>query len=200
MQLITGAHYLVVAAVRSQQRGEKLQQYLVRQGVSPKVATFVVAKVQDRCESSLFTRRRRTRLSTCFGVFLCVSTLLARLALLEEHSAALVPHFPTLEELRWRVDVTISTGSLTRAMRPAVLMQMALSDGDVKTFEVASDKFQLLRFNVAKALYEVRCVAVLFRTVVWFSVFRCCWRCFLTFCCGMQLQEIEKSKVLQLGK
>lgn len=32
--------------------------------------------------------------------------------------------FPTLANLRWRIDVTISSGSLSRVMRPSILMQV----------------------------------------------------------------------------
>jgi hypothetical protein len=34
--------------------------------------------------------------------------------------------FPKLEKLRWRVDVIISSGSLSRVMRPALMMQVCL--------------------------------------------------------------------------
>lgn len=33
-------------------------------------------------------------------------------------------HFPKLEKVRWRIDVAISSGSLTRVMRPNILMQV----------------------------------------------------------------------------
>jgi hypothetical protein len=72
-------------------------------------------------------------------------------------------------------------------MRPSVLAQMQLTDGSVHTFEVSGDKIHALRFNVAKALYDVRL---------------CCYRLIL---CGKsdttrcKMQEVEKSKVLQIG-
>ena len=34
---------------------------------------------------------------------------------------------PRLERLRWRVDVVISSGSLSRVMRPSVLLQVSQS-------------------------------------------------------------------------
>lgn len=37
--------------------------------------------------------------------------------------------FPTLADLRWRVDVTISTSSLNRVLKPTLLFQLTLSDG-----------------------------------------------------------------------
>ena len=44
---------------------------------------------------------------------------------------------PSLADFKWRVDVAISTSELQRAMKPAVLMQMTLSDGTIQTFEVS---------------------------------------------------------------
>ena len=43
---------------------------------------------------------------------------------------------PNLVDMKWRVDVAISTSELQRAMKPAVLIQMTLSDGAIETFEV----------------------------------------------------------------
>ena len=84
--------------------------------------------------------------------------------------------YPTIKDLRWRVDVSISTSSMARTMNPLVvchitniiqtsfkssnnihkqLMEMTLSDGRVWTFEVPQDKFHELRYNVAKVLQEV---------------------------------------------
>ncbi len=37
--------------------------------------------------------------------------------------------FPGMANLRWRVDVTISTSSLNRALKPTILMEMVLTDG-----------------------------------------------------------------------
>jgi hypothetical protein len=58
--------------------------------------------------------------------------------------------FPRLDALRWRVDVSISSSSLSRVMQPAILMEMTLGDGTIRTFEVPVDQFHDLRFNVAK--------------------------------------------------
>jgi len=62
---------------------------------------------------------------------------------------------PGLASFKWRVDVAISTSSLKRAMKPSVLMQMTLSDGRIHTFEVPSDQFHKLRYNVAFVLKEI---------------------------------------------
>lgn len=63
---------------------------------------------------------------------------------------------PRLEQLRWRVDVVISSGSLSRVMRPTILMQMMLSTKVIKTFEVSVEQFNQLRFGVAKVLNDMQ--------------------------------------------
>ncbi|KAM9325369.1 COMM domain-containing protein 5 [Gastrophryne carolinensis] len=62
---------------------------------------------------------------------------------------------PTVEDLRWRVDVAISTSSLSRALQPSILMQMKLSNGESHRFEVPVAKFQELRYNVALILKDM---------------------------------------------
>jgi COMM domain containing 5 len=63
---------------------------------------------------------------------------------------------PRLTSTRWRVDVAISTSSLNKCLKPSILMQLGLSNGKLKNFELPIDKFHDLRFNVAKALRAVR--------------------------------------------
>lgn len=65
------------------------------------------------------------------------------------------PRISSLEEFRWRVDVSISTSSLARALQPSILMQLKLSDGNIHRFEVPVSKFQELRYNVALILKEM---------------------------------------------
>mmetsp|Transcript_3831 Transcript_3831/g.9681 ORF Transcript_3831/g.9681 Transcript_3831/m.9681 type:complete len:220 (+) Transcript_3831:98-757(+) len=62
---------------------------------------------------------------------------------------------PSLKDLKWRVDVAISTSELQRAMKPAVLMQMTLSDGTIQTFEMPVEEFHKLRYNVSYVLKEM---------------------------------------------
>lgn len=78
-----------------------------------------------------------------------------RRAALEATASQNDPRLPTLQELKWRVDVAISTSSLARALQPSVLMQMKLSDGRFHRFEVPVSKFQELRYNVALILKEM---------------------------------------------
>ncbi|XP_051876779.1 COMM domain-containing protein 5 [Pristis pectinata] len=62
---------------------------------------------------------------------------------------------PSILDFRWRVDVAISSSSLTRALQPAILMQLRLSDGSAHRFELPVAKFQELRYNVALILKEI---------------------------------------------
>jgi hypothetical protein len=64
--------------------------------------------------------------------------------------------FPGVADLSWRVDVAISSSKLSRVMKPSVLMQLSLTDGSVRTFEVSMEQFHKLRYNVAKVLKDMR--------------------------------------------
>eukprot|EP01040_Poterioochromonas_malhamensis_P003304 gene3304-3524_t len=64
--------------------------------------------------------------------------------------------FFKLEKIRWRIDVVISSGSLSRVMKPNILMQMIMKDGKVFTFEITFEQFSLLRYSVAKVLHDMQ--------------------------------------------
>ena len=63
--------------------------------------------------------------------------------------------FPKISSFRWRVDVVISSGSLSRVMRPNIVMQLALSDGRIILFDVSIQQFNQLRYGVAKMLQNM---------------------------------------------
>lgn len=64
--------------------------------------------------------------------------------------------FPKLEKLKWRIDVVISSGVLTRVMRPNIMFQLVLQNGEVKTFEISIEQFNQLRYSVAKVLHDMQ--------------------------------------------
>jgi len=77
------------------------------------------------------------------------------------------PRYPTLKNVKWRVDVSISTSSLSRTMEPSVYMELTLatppspsndssSCGDEQkvSFEMTLASFHKLRFSVAQVLKE----------------------------------------------
>ncbi|XP_069068485.1 COMM domain-containing protein 5 isoform X2 [Pleurodeles waltl] len=78
-----------------------------------------------------------------------------RRQVLEDASLNQETRLPSIEDLRWRVDVAISTSSLARALQPSILMQLKLSNGTAHRFEVPVTKFQELRYNVALLLKEM---------------------------------------------
>ena len=63
--------------------------------------------------------------------------------------------FPKMQSFRWRVDVAISSGSLSRVMMPTMLFQMTLSNGRIWTFEASVQQFNQLRYGVAKTLQDM---------------------------------------------
>uniref|UniRef100_A0A131XXF4 COMM domain-containing protein 5 n=1 Tax=Ixodes ricinus TaxID=34613 RepID=A0A131XXF4_IXORI len=65
------------------------------------------------------------------------------------------PSYPTLESLRWRIDVSISTNVLSRALEPSILVEMDTSDGQSHSFEVQRAEFHKFRHAVATALKEM---------------------------------------------
>lgn len=65
-------------------------------------------------------------------------------------------YFPTMQDLRWRVDVAISTTTLNRSLEPSVLFDLKTSTGENHTFEVSKEKFHVLRYAVAEALNNIQ--------------------------------------------
>jgi len=66
--------------------------------------------------------------------------------------------YPTITKLRWRIDVIISSGSLSKVMKPSIIVQLILSNGNIKTFEMSTEQFNQLRYSVAKVLYEMQAI------------------------------------------
>jgi len=64
-------------------------------------------------------------------------------------------HFPHLKQFRWRVDVSISTDVMSRVMKPTILMELTLENGEIKVFEMTPQRFQELRYKVARVLKDM---------------------------------------------
>lgn len=85
---------------------------------------------------------------------LCLSRMsLSVISTTEE--AAKILTAPTLTSLTWRVDVVLSSSSVTRVMQPFVIMRVGLSDGTFRTIEMSVKAFHDLRFRVAEALHSL---------------------------------------------
>jgi len=65
-------------------------------------------------------------------------------------------NLPSIEDLRWRVDVTISTNSVSRVFTPVVIFQLTLTDGRIRTFQCTVDKFHEFRYNISKVLKNMQ--------------------------------------------
>eukprot|EP01027_Heterolobosea_sp_BB2_P025531 GEZU01039189.1.p1 GENE.GEZU01039189.1~~GEZU01039189.1.p1 ORF type:complete len:250 (-),score=62.71 GEZU01039189.1:77-826(-) len=57
--------------------------------------------------------------------------------------------------VRWRVDVTISSSSMLRVFKPVILLQLELSDGRVRMMELSLEQFHKLRHSVASVLNHI---------------------------------------------
>ena len=53
------------------------------------------------------------------------------------------------------MDVVLSTSSVSRVLRPSVLLRATLTDGTVATFELNVKSFHELRHAVAEALHSM---------------------------------------------
>lgn len=65
------------------------------------------------------------------------------------------PQNVSLKSINWRLDVSISTSSLSRSLEPSIFVEMILSNGQKVSFEMNLSAFHLLRFNVAIVLKEM---------------------------------------------
>tara|TARA_B110001452_G_scaffold112526_1_gene93396 strand:+ start:1093 stop:1722 length:630 start_codon:yes stop_codon:yes gene_type:complete len=63
---------------------------------------------------------------------------------------------PSLQELRWRLDVSISTSSLHRVLRPHLTLQTDLSDGTSHCFYASKERFDELRYTVARLINDMQ--------------------------------------------
>eukprot|EP00162_Nutomonas_longa_P017489 comp24010_c0_seq1/m.59642 comp24010_c0_seq1/g.59642 ORF comp24010_c0_seq1/g.59642 comp24010_c0_seq1/m.59642 type:complete len:210 (+) comp24010_c0_seq1:37-666(+) len=59
---------------------------------------------------------------------------------------------PAIDDLRWRVEVTITTTHVTRVIRPQIFLEITSSDGKITAMTMSIEKFSELRYAIAKAL------------------------------------------------
>jgi hypothetical protein len=69
--------------------------------------------------------------------------------------AAKVLVVATLTSLTWRVDVILSSSSVTRVMQPFIILRLGLSDDSFRTVELSVKAFHDLRFRVAEAMHSL---------------------------------------------
>jgi len=126
--LFTGSLYLLKASIRTQPftKLESLQKDMQELKLPPFIINEII-KTTKTMHSQFETSFLNSRVRSC-----------------------------TLEDLKWRLDVTISTHSLARVLKPSILMEITTSQGDIKTFEISTEKFYELRYNAAKILKEMQ--------------------------------------------
>lgn len=121
-------------------------------------AIYLIIRTAVRTKTKLSVLKRdlnAMKLPDALAENICKALLKSR-SPLEARAVANRIQFPKLHKLRWRIDVTISSGMLSRIMRPNILMQMILKDGTVKTFEISLEQFTQLRYSVAKVLHDIQ--------------------------------------------
>eukprot|EP01094_Clydonella_sp_ATCC50884_P010230 TRINITY_DN1979_c2_g1_i4.p1 TRINITY_DN1979_c2_g1~~TRINITY_DN1979_c2_g1_i4.p1 ORF type:complete len:204 (+),score=75.87 TRINITY_DN1979_c2_g1_i4:228-839(+) len=90
---------------------------------------------------------------------LCISLVSAYKKHSDDVSAAVLERtlrYPSVQQIRHRVDVAISSSAMSMVLKPSVLMEMELSTGEKHMFEISPLRFQQLRYNVAKVLKEMQ--------------------------------------------
>ncbi|KAF6205408.1 hypothetical protein GE061_019580 [Apolygus lucorum] len=63
-----------------------------------------------------------------------------------------------IKDIRWRVNVILSSRDCSRVVEPIVYVELIMEDGDVEALEMSETKFHYLRQNVALLLREVETV------------------------------------------
>ena len=58
--------------------------------------------------------------------------------------------------VKWRVDVTIATSHMQKVFTPVVLLQLELTNGDIKVIEVPQAQLHSLRYSLAKMLKDMQ--------------------------------------------
>nr|XP_014282663.1 COMM domain-containing protein 5-like [Halyomorpha halys] len=60
-----------------------------------------------------------------------------------------------IKDIKWRVNIVISSRDLSRVLEPVVYLELWLTDGSTKCLEIPVSKFHTLRQNVALLLKEI---------------------------------------------
>ena len=58
--------------------------------------------------------------------------------------------------VNWRVDVTVATSDIHKAFTPAILLQLELTNGEIRTIEVPQAQLHSLRYTLAKMLKDLQ--------------------------------------------
>ncbi|GAB5362749.1 hypothetical protein AAMO2058_000825000 [Amorphochlora amoebiformis] len=137
----------------STRTGESLMDSKLAQGAFVGLCVIFRSAVRQKLEEKVFNRDVGNMMPKEYASILCKAYRSRRAMLSASVSeAASALSLPKIQDVRWRVDVTISTTCLSRVFRPSVLLSLTLTDGKIRTFEVSVEKFNELRYNIAKLL------------------------------------------------
>lgn len=128
--IFTGCYKILRAGCRAQMTSEELSTDLVDLRVPAPIIVDIQAAVAD-CQVTVGgTRMGRTLTSTA-------------------QSKRMV-------QLKWRVDVTMYTNKMLRVRKPSIMLQFHFDDGSIKLVDCSVERFQDLRYNIARQLKEIR--------------------------------------------
>uniref|UniRef100_A0A7S0L3G0 COMM domain-containing protein 5 n=1 Tax=Coccolithus braarudii TaxID=221442 RepID=A0A7S0L3G0_9EUKA len=132
--IFTGLHWLLRACMRSGLKAKPLAVELEELRVhAPFVAPIIAAAESGRD-------------------VLCETTGSSRALTRGKHAGGL----PTLRSMRWRLDVPISTELLPKVLRPHLTLHFTLTDGTEVSFHASKQRFDELRYTVAKLLVSLQ--------------------------------------------
>mmetsp|Transcript_40582 Transcript_40582/g.67390 ORF Transcript_40582/g.67390 Transcript_40582/m.67390 type:complete len:196 (+) Transcript_40582:52-639(+) len=124
--VFTGLHWIIRACLRSSLKLKAIRAELAELRIPSPCAESILAAVEEGRAAM-----RSTEQPSCSAL-------------------------PTLETLRWRLDVAIATGQLSKVLRPQLTLQCTLSDQSSQTFHVSKQRFDELRYTVANLLKGVQ--------------------------------------------
>eukprot|EP00761_Pharyngomonas_kirbyi_P000518 gb/GECH01000518.1/.p1 GENE.gb/GECH01000518.1/~~gb/GECH01000518.1/.p1 ORF type:complete len:266 (+),score=66.37 gb/GECH01000518.1/:1-798(+) len=131
--VFTGFFLLLKTFIRNQTTSNELKQHATESGIPEQVITLFSDVLQQ------------------YG---------PRLRQIAEDGAAHRGWHHTMNGLRWRVDVTISSNAMHRVFKPVVLLELDLTAPDgsrkMRTMEVSVEMFHELRFAVASVLKRMQ--------------------------------------------
>eukprot|EP01138_Halocafeteria_seosinensis_P016332 gb/GECG01016663.1/.p1 GENE.gb/GECG01016663.1/~~gb/GECG01016663.1/.p1 ORF type:complete len:220 (+),score=22.68 gb/GECG01016663.1/:1-660(+) len=66
--------------------------------------------------------------------------------------------FSRVKDVRWRLDVVISTDAAKKVLRPSILLEFTIGDGKLVRTNLSMQQFHHLRYTTAKTLKEMEIV------------------------------------------
>ncbi|KAL0488221.1 hypothetical protein AKO1_015358 [Acrasis kona] len=126
--VFTGFYYIYRAAIRQRLSVTDLTDQLTKLTIPDELIKFVVQTYEKKREDFIIMSEKTTS------------------------------WFNHVVDVRWRVDVTISTSVMTRVLKPVLHVQLELSNGDIRMMELSVQQFHELRLAVATVLNDMHSI------------------------------------------